>query len=71
MHCLVNKIEVLKSVVIRWEIGRKKSLREELFHLEEEINVFHNTFALGIFYEQDHIKLTDLKERRFQIIQVE
>jgi len=71
MDYLVKKLSSLKSKVILWEKQKKRQLRQDLFHIEDQLEAFYAHQGPGLFSDQDIIYAKELEAKRTQILSIE
>jgi len=64
MDSLVQKINLLKSLVIRWERNKKLLAKEELVQLEIDLDTLYSDFPRGFEKEDDKLLVLEKEKRK-------
>ena len=68
MQSLVQKLKLLKSLVIKWEINKKLLEKEELLLLEFYLYTLYYDFSVGFYKEDDKVLVLEKEKRKLFLL---
>jgi transcriptional regulator with XRE-family HTH domain len=71
MDSLVQKLKLLKSLVIRWERNKKKKSKEELIQLEVDLEILYSDFPGGFERDEDKALVAEKEKRKMELLKQE
>lgn len=71
MLLLVSKLKIPKSIVINWEKGQKKPLKEKLCYIEREFETLYSHNVSGVISYQETYMIHDLEQNKLSILRKE
>jgi hypothetical protein len=70
MDPLVQKLKLLKSLVIGWERNKKRLAKEELIQIECDLDILYSDFPKG-FQEEDKLLVIEKEKRKVFLLKQE
>ena len=68
MDSLVEKLKLLKSMVIFWEMKKKIEAKEELVKLEFDLDTLYSIFPRGFEKEEDKVLVIEKEKRKLGLL---
>jgi len=64
----VQKLKLMKSLVIKWERNTKIKSKEELVHLEVDLENFYSTLPRGFERDTDRDLVAEKERRKMDLL---
>jgi hypothetical protein len=71
MDSLVQKLKLLKSLVIEWERNKKHLAKEELTQLETELDILYFEFPGGFEKDEEKVLVLEKEKRKLFLLKQE
>jgi hypothetical protein len=71
MDSLVQKLKLLKSLVISWERNKKILAKEELIQIELDLDILYSDFPEGFEKEEDKLLVLEKEKRKLFLLKQE
>jgi hypothetical protein len=71
MDSLVQKLKLLKSLVIKWERNKKIKSKEELVQLEVDLENLYSSLPGGFEREDDRVLVVEKENRKMELLKQE